>query len=154
MPFIAWIGPMLLQMEFQKDQYVFMEGENVNYIYFILKGESAFVLPRFDNTIYILICEGDYFGVIDLIPYEEGQCGKKVKSKKKDAWDMTRKFTVQSVTKSTLMALKTEDLSKINSEFPDIYAELFVSAYNRFKMAIKLKKQVIDRIEEIKEEGF
>lgn len=42
-----------------------------------------------------------------------------------------------------MMALKTEDLGKIYSEFPDIYAELFVSAYNRYKMTTRIKEQTI-----------
>jgi hypothetical protein len=33
------------------------------------------------------------------------------------------------------MGLKVEDLSKIEMEFPEIYAELFVSALNRLKMS-------------------
>ena len=45
------------------------------------------------------------------------------------------------------MALKIEDLSKINSEFPHIYAELFLSAYNRYKKAIRLKKMTIEKVE-------
>lgn len=45
------------------------------------------------------------------------------------------------------MALKTDDLAKIHREFPDIYAELFVSALNRYKAARKLKKEVIEKIE-------
>jgi len=138
MPFIAWVAPMLRQVEFQKDSYVFLEGEHVNYIYFIMKGESGFVLPRFDNSIYILISQGDYFGVIDLIPYKEEK-GKKKRVKKTKIWDMKRQFTVQAMTDSMMMALKTEDLSKINSEFPEIYTELFLNAYNRYKMTCKIK---------------
>jgi len=42
-------------MDFIKDQYIFLEGENVNYVYFIMSGEAGFVLPRYENTIYILI---------------------------------------------------------------------------------------------------
>jgi len=71
LPFIAWIGPMLIPMEFYKDQYVFMEGEQVNYIYFLSSGKAAFVLPRFENTKYIDIDSGDYFGISDLINNEK-----------------------------------------------------------------------------------
>lgn len=39
---------------------------------------------------------------------------------------MKRKFTVQSITKSNMIALKTEDLTRIAAEFPDIWAELFM----------------------------
>lgn len=45
------------------------------------------------------------------------------------------------------MGLKIEDLSKIEYEFPDIYAELFVSALNRFKQSLKIKNKVIAQIE-------
>jgi CRP-like cAMP-binding protein len=90
MPFIAWIAPMLFQMEFQKDSYIFMEGEHVNYTYFLLKGESGFVLPRFNNTVYILICQGDYFGTLDLIPESSKiKVGSDVKT-----WELKRQFTV------------------------------------------------------------
>lgn len=48
-----------------------------------------------------------------------------------------------------MMALKTEDLGKVYSEFPDIYAELFLSAYNRYKMTKKIKDQTIQKIQEL-----
>jgi len=34
---------------------VYLEGELVNHVYFLLDGKAAFVLPRFENTIFILI---------------------------------------------------------------------------------------------------
>ena len=55
MPFIAYMAPMLIEMDFTKDQFVYMEGEHINFIYFIVKGEAGFVLPRYNNTIYIVI---------------------------------------------------------------------------------------------------
>jgi len=45
------------------------------------------------------------------------------------------------------MALKVEDLTKIEFEFPEIYEELFLNSFNRFKLSIKIKKQVIEQIE-------
>jgi len=44
------------------------------------------------------------------------------------------------------MALKVEDLSKIHSEFPDIYNELFEGAIKRSNIALSIKKEVIDNI--------
>ena len=63
--------------------------------------------------------------------------------------DLKRQFTVQAVTDTAMMALKTEDLGKVYSEFPDIYAELFLSAYNRYKMTKKIKDQTIQKIQEL-----
>lgn len=106
------------------------------------------MLPRFDNTIYIIIEEGDHFGVIDLVPDDKKKKNKSKRRKtmKKEAWEVKRKFTVQSIMKSSIMALKVEDLSKINSEFPDIYEELFFSAFRRQKIALTVKNQVISNI--------
>lgn len=55
MPFIAYVAPMLIEMNYNKDQYIFLEGEHINFVYFLVKGEAGFVLPRYNNTIYILI---------------------------------------------------------------------------------------------------
>ena len=89
MTFIAWIAPMLIQIEFQKDQYVFLEGENVNYVFFIMKGESGFVLPRYDNSIYILVCQGDHFGLIDMISKKAKQM-QNVAKKEGQTWNQKR----------------------------------------------------------------
>jgi CRP-like cAMP-binding protein len=53
--FLAWCVPMLKEMSFAEDEYIYSEGESVNYLYFIENGRSGFVLPRFDNAIYIVI---------------------------------------------------------------------------------------------------
>lgn len=73
--------------------------------------------------------------------------------KKQKNWDIKRQFTVQAVSDSTMMALKVEDITKIYSEFPEIYAELFLSAYNRYKMTVRIKNQTIKRIEKIYKEN-
>jgi CRP-like cAMP-binding protein len=96
MPFIAYVAPMLTEMNYQKDQYIFLEGEHINYIYFIVRGEAGFVLPRYNNTLYILIGQGDHFGLIDMLPYKE-QDGKLVRQKSSHGngeWDRKRQFTV------------------------------------------------------------
>jgi hypothetical protein len=92
-PFIAYIAPLLIEMEYNKDQYIFLEGEHINFIYFIVKGEAGFVLPRYNNAIYILIGQGDHFGVTDMLPYKEKN-GKLVKKRKGVAWEQKRQFTV------------------------------------------------------------
>jgi hypothetical protein len=46
---------MLLELSYKKDEFIFMEGEGINFIYFLHKGEVGFVLPRYDNAIYVLV---------------------------------------------------------------------------------------------------
>jgi CRP-like cAMP-binding protein len=82
--FIDYIAPLLIEVQFNKDQFIYNEGEHINFIYFIIEGEAGFVLPRYNNVIYILIGKGDHFGLIDMHPYKEKN-GKLVKIKDKNA---------------------------------------------------------------------
>ena len=36
-------------------------------VYFMVNGQAAYVLPRFEDTIYIQIEKGDHFGIIDMV---------------------------------------------------------------------------------------
>jgi hypothetical protein len=38
-----------------------------NLVYFLIYGVGAYVLPRYDNIVYIKITEGDHFGHTDMI---------------------------------------------------------------------------------------
>jgi signal-transduction protein with cAMP-binding, CBS, and nucleotidyltransferase domain len=69
--FVGWCVPMLKIMVYHDDQYIYTEGDSINFLYFIEKGTAGFVLPRYHNAIYIVIERGDYFGVIDLVPVRE-----------------------------------------------------------------------------------
>ena len=65
--FISWICPLLKPLIFVENQYIFMEGDDINNIYFLIKGKAAFVLPSYENTRYIDINSGNHFGVMDII---------------------------------------------------------------------------------------
>ena len=58
---------ILKPMLFTEGQYYYQENENVNEIYFLINGEAAFVLPRYNNTPFITIQSGQYFGVMDIV---------------------------------------------------------------------------------------
>jgi hypothetical protein len=64
--FISWLCPLLKPQVFADDQYIYLEGDDVKQIYFLTDGVASFVLPSFDNTRYIDIEVGDYFGMIDI----------------------------------------------------------------------------------------
>jgi hypothetical protein len=55
-----------------ENSYIYFEGDDINTIYFLKKGECAFVLPKHMNLPYICISSGQYFGVIDVV----GSCMK------------------------------------------------------------------------------
>lgn len=87
---MQWLVPKLKVLEFETNQYIYSEGDQARYIYFINKGSAGFVLPRYKNSIYILIEKGDHFGIIDLIPVREVNSKLVVSSEKK----LKRSFTV------------------------------------------------------------
>ena len=65
--FISWLCPLLRPQFFENNQYIFLEGDEVNGIYFLISGAASFILPSFDNTPYININVGDHFGLIDIV---------------------------------------------------------------------------------------
>ena len=65
--FISWICPLMKPNVFEQNQYIYMEGDDINNIYFLIKGMASFVLPSYENTSYINIYKGYHFGVMDII---------------------------------------------------------------------------------------
>jgi CRP-like cAMP-binding protein len=71
--FISWLCPLLKPQFYADDQYIYLEGDDVKHIYFLIDGVASFVLPSFDNTRYINIEVGDHFGVIDIMGCAKAQ---------------------------------------------------------------------------------
>jgi len=67
MSFISWIIPLFKAEFYDKYEFVYSEGENVEAIYFLHKGQASFVLPIVKNFQYIKIAPGDHFGIIDIV---------------------------------------------------------------------------------------
>jgi len=65
--FITWIIPLFKTEFYEKSEYVFNEGDNVEDIFFLHEGTANFVLPIMKNYPYIKINSGNHFGVIDII---------------------------------------------------------------------------------------
>ena len=65
--FISWICPLMKPIPFNSKQFIYREGDDVNNIYFIIKGDAALVLPLYDNAKYVTIDSGDHFGIVDII---------------------------------------------------------------------------------------
>lgn len=65
--FILWMSPLLKPSYYSDNQYIFLENEGVNEIFFLVSGKASFVLPRFNNLKYININVGSHFGMIDIV---------------------------------------------------------------------------------------
>lgn len=65
--FIAWICPMLRYISPIKNEYVFIEGDEVRCLYLLTVGQCGFVLPKFNNATYVTIHQSSIFGIDDII---------------------------------------------------------------------------------------
>lgn len=71
--FISWLCPLLKPLMLGENQYIFLEGDEVNMIYFMVRGDASYVLPSFENVRYINVKVGDHFGVMDIPSSAEKQ---------------------------------------------------------------------------------
>jgi len=150
--FIAWICPLLKPNEYPKDQYVFFEGDDVTNIFFLSGGKAGFVLPKYKNTTYIEVDEGDTFGIIDIVASVLNA------NYDLDSWYghldvLTRQFTLMSLKKCECMCLSLQDLQRMKHEFREVYSKLMEDSCTRLRRALKLKLKAI-RICEEKEESW
>ena len=108
------------------------------------------MLPRYDNTIYIRIEDGDHFGHVDIVfDQEVRDMGVPVKLIRPEKYVITRKFTVQSVLNCELLTLPIEELEKMKIEFPEIFEELFTNSYRRLKRELQLKLDAASKCRDI-----
>ena len=106
----------------------------------MIKGEAGYCLPRYDNTVYIRISNGDHFGHVDIILDQKARdIGVPDQILRPVRYVITRKFTVQSLTSSELVTLKIDELDKLKIEFPEIFDDLFTNSYRRLNRELKLK---------------
>lgn len=69
--FVLWIIPRLRPQMFMEKEYIYMENDLIEEIYFIVQGQVAFVLPRYKAAKYVTINEGNFFGFLDIVGYCE-----------------------------------------------------------------------------------
>jgi CRP-like cAMP-binding protein len=145
--FIAWIGPLLKPCNTQELEYIYKEGEDIKEIFFLVNGIAGYVLPRFENTVYIKIEAGDHFGHVDLVLDQEILAMTSINLRQRSQKHLTRKFTVQALLDCELLMLLIEDIEKMKIEFPDVFDELFMNSYRRLRKELEIKIQAIQQCE-------
>lgn len=147
--FIAWVGPLLKPYNTQELEYIYKEGDDIKEIFFLVNGVAGYVLPRFENTVYIKIEAGDHFGHVDLVLDQEilAMTSAKVNLRARSQKYLTRKFTVQALLDCELLMLLIEDTDKMKIEFPDVFDELFMNSYRRLRKELEIKIQAIQQCE-------
>ncbi|CDW80054.1 cation channel family protein [Stylonychia lemnae] len=146
--FIIWILPLLKPFYVQQNEYIYKEGDEIQEIYFIEKGEAGFVLQRFNNAIYIDIEGGDHFGHLDLV-YDPKILNIQIKVKQNtvNGKDLFRRFTIQAVKNCDLHLLSLDNIDKIKIEFPEVFDDLFNNSVKMLQKILKLKIDAIKQCE-------
>ena len=118
--------------------YIYQESDVIHNMYFMYKGEAGFALPRF-NSVYLLIEEGDMFGLIDIIYNGD--------SEEIESSSLSRKFTIKCTENSEFIMLSVQHLTSMRSEFPEVYLDIFSGQSLNLWATLKLKLKALQRLE-------
>ena len=148
--FITWICPLLKPRVVASQQYVYLDNDVIDSIYFLTRGTAGFVLKLKKNIVYIEINEGDDFGQVDLV-----QCSIDLKKDYRtdnevfyNSDKLVRQFTVQALEKCELLTLSIADLVKMKHEFYEKYLELFEKSEIVLKRVLQQMLKVILQLKE------
>ncbi|TNV83436.1 hypothetical protein FGO68_gene1262 [Halteria grandinella] len=150
--FIAFIGPLLKPLRIEIDNFIYREGDPIEEIYFLIKGKASFVSQKMDEIPYLIIEAGLYFGEIDFLyqSYLMSQKGDRMNSQlSQDAKDtvqqiggsLKRAFPVKAIENCDLLTLSKQDLARVEAEFEDIVAEMFVHTHKKIKKILRIKDE-------------
>ncbi|CDW86372.1 cation channel family protein [Stylonychia lemnae] len=146
--FIVWVCPLLRPYLVTEQDYIFKEGDDIKEIYFLEKGVAGYVIPRFNNIVYIQIEKGDHFGHIDLV-YDQDILNQQTNIKKKAQKnkDLVRRFTIQAIINCELQILSLENIDKMKVEFSEVFDHLFSGSRQRLQKILKLKIDAMQQCE-------
>ena len=82
--FTSWICPILKTNVITGGDFVYSEGDEIKLIFFNPNSEVFYVLPKYMNTRYVKINQGNEFGLVDLLlsvyKKKNGKDGSKTES--------------------------------------------------------------------------
>lgn len=98
---------------------MYQESDQIEEIYFVVKGSAGYVIPFKGNIVYVYIISGDCFGEIDIFN-SALQCDislDELVENFKVTTLLVRHFTVQSLKDSVLLSLSLEGLERMYQQF-------------------------------------
>ena len=103
-----------------ENQHIFLEGDEVSCIYFLVSGTASYVLPSFDNTSYIDIRVGDKFGIVNITGSTHAN------NILESAWYLSRnllqrQFTLMATKNSESLFLSLQTIHEMEQEFSEAY---------------------------------
>ena len=125
--FISSMAPLLKPLKANKGDYIYLKGDIVDGVYFIKRGEAAFVDKRpAADLVFATNLAGSYFGDVDFAASDELHESKRL-------------YSVKAMTDMDLFLLKKEDIYNMDQEFKDEVTGLFHRSHSQL---IKLKKML------------
>ena len=106
---------------------VYREQEEIIAIYFLEKGQAAYVLPRYQNAPFVRIRASETFGLIDIMfrKMEILAISDEDEQLLQEQRPMIHKFTCQTTDNSIILQFSIYDLKRMELEYRDVYDELF-----------------------------
>lgn len=150
--FLSWVGHRLVpRMRTMKD-FLYQEMDLINGVFFIKEGIVAFVLVNYKNAIYWRAKQGSIVGFEDVVyPLWQHNVSKEdFEFKDIIAAKVQRKFTVITVSNVQTLEISSEDIEKIEREFPHIYSLMHdagVVALGRLLKRRLVLEQVMEKCE-------
>ena len=132
--FVATVGSLLRPFRVEPGELIYQAGEPVLELYFLSKGSAEFVLPQCHDLPFMLLQEGDVFGVMDLVPATKQSRIEK---------EAQRHFSVMAKTRCEVLCLSLEHLALLKDKYPSAVDELFELAVVRLERAIRVRKEAI-----------
>lgn len=152
--FIAFIGPLLKPLRVEEGSFVYKEGDPIESIYFLTKGQAAYVNIDINDCPYLTIDPGYYFGEIDFV-YSKYKNLEKYKNEEELQNDeaeanledeafgsggpLRRAFSVKAITNCDILTLSKADLHLVESEFEEMVGEMFLNSYRKIRKILKIK---------------
>lgn len=115
------MAPLLKPVKVAKGEYVFLKGDVIDGIYFIKKGQAAYIHQKpVADQILATVHQGAYFGDIDFTQSDV---------------DCRRLISIKALTDMELLFLEREDLFELDTDFKEDFFSLFQYSHeNRFKL--------------------
>ena len=113
-------------------------------VYFIAKGEAAYVLPRFDNKAFMELKTGEHFGHVDLAEDTDFISTSSIEYKVNafNRYHHVRRFTVQAFGSLELLTLSINEVIKMKFEFPKMFELLFMEVDKHLNRQLLLKVEM------------
>lgn len=136
--FVAWICPKLKLASILQDQYVYVEDDQIESIYFLSKGGAGYVIPSKRNVVYLEVNEGDDFGQLDIMSCSVDH-QLSITDILKSTEALIRQFSVQALSDIEVFSLDLISLGRMSQEFYEGFQQIFADGEKKLQRLLQQK---------------